>query len=314
MIDEEKDIISNAQSRILDLFAELDDKELKTLEQWLGSKKYRKDLENKKSIIRSDKLLQKIGDTIKEMVPFEAELPSENIMLPTVGDQADCNQVNTRHVDEFLYDEEQVDELVKDGKLSRHYCLDCNSQNIKELNLISHSMSRVQLQYIFKVLLPKDLEDKQILDVGSRFGGILYSAYYFTNASNIIGIEMNKECCEIQEKIIKQFGMDKNRIKIVHSDVTDKDDLVKKSNICIMNCFDFFIPTEDHKKLWYFFKKHLTKGSYIVLNRSIADTLTALDMFEEFIDWLSICRPFQLENEIFFDVEDLHEIFLYVVN
>lgn len=89
------------------------------------------------------------------------------------------------------------------------------SSNIifQELTFISHSKSRVQLQYIFKVLLPKDLECKVILDVGSRFGGVLYGAYYYTNASKIIGIELNKECCEIQEKVIAQFKMDNNRIQ-----------------------------------------------------------------------------------------------------
>lgn len=35
-------------------------------------------------------------------------------------------------------------------------------------------MSRQALQYIFKVLLPKDLEDKQVLDVGSRLGAVIF--------------------------------------------------------------------------------------------------------------------------------------------
>lgn len=35
-------------------------------------------------------------------------------------------------------------------------------------------MSRQQLQYIFNVLLPNDLEEKQILDVGSRLGAVIY--------------------------------------------------------------------------------------------------------------------------------------------
>ncbi|XP_063529070.1 uncharacterized protein LOC134740499 [Cydia strobilella] len=314
MFVEESEDISNAKSRLLDVFADLDDDELKTMEQWIGSKQFKKDLENKKSIKQSDEVLYKIADVIKGMVPFEAEMASEKIEFPVEGDAADCNRANTRHVDEFLYDEEQVQELVKEGKLSRHYCLDCNSQNIKELTYISHSKSRVQLQYIFKVLLPKDLECKQILDVGSRFGGVLYGAYYYTNASKIIGIELNKECCEIQEKVIAQYKMDKNRIQVINSDVLNKGDIVKKSDVCIINCLDFFVSTEEHKRLWYFFKEHLTKGSYVVLDRSVADTLQPLDMFDEFADWLSVSKPLQLENEILFDVEDLHELYLYTVN
>ncbi|XP_047986828.1 uncharacterized protein LOC125226782 [Leguminivora glycinivorella] len=305
--------IINAKSRLLDVFADLDDDELIAMEQWIGSKQYKKDLENKKSLIKSDEAITKIVDVIKGMVPFEAEMASEKIEYPIVGDAADCNKVNTRHVDEFLYDEEQVQELVKDGKLSRHYCIDCNSQNIKELTYISHSKSRLQLQYIYKVLLPKDLECKLILDVGSRFGGVLYGAYYFTNASKIVGIELNKECCEVQEKIISQFKMGK-RIQVVNSDVLNKGDLVAKSDVCIINCLDFFVSTEEHKRLWYFFKEHLKKGSYVVLDRSIVDTLQPLDIFDEFADWLSVSKPMQLENEILFDVEELHQLYLYIVN
>ena len=88
-------------------------------------------MKNKKALKNSENLLKKIGISIKKIVPFEAEMASENIVPPTVGDQSDCNKVNTCHVDEFLYDESEVDQLVKKGKLQRHYCLDCNSRNIK---------------------------------------------------------------------------------------------------------------------------------------------------------------------------------------
>lgn len=58
-------------------------------------------------------------------------MDSETIIPPTVGDQADCSTVNTCHVDAFLYDEEEVENLVKEGKLKRFYCLDCHSRNVK---------------------------------------------------------------------------------------------------------------------------------------------------------------------------------------
>lgn len=92
------------------------------------------DLEIKKSLINSAKLLKRIGGSIKKMIPFEAEMSTENITPPSVGDQADCNKDNTCHVDEFLYDEKQVEELVSKGKLKRQYCMDCSSRNIKVSN------------------------------------------------------------------------------------------------------------------------------------------------------------------------------------
>lgn len=88
------------------------------------------DLNEKKSLLDMEKKLVKIGNTIKLLVPFEAEMASETIVLPTVGDQADCTEVNTCHVDEFLYDVDEVEKLAKKGKLKRQYCLDCNSRNI----------------------------------------------------------------------------------------------------------------------------------------------------------------------------------------
>lgn len=86
------------------------------------------DLERKRCLLNSEKKLKKIGDTLKKI---ETEMPSENITPPTVGDQSDCNKINTIHVDEFVYDEDDVEKLVKKGKLKRHYCVDCNSRNVK---------------------------------------------------------------------------------------------------------------------------------------------------------------------------------------
>ncbi|CAH0399997.1 unnamed protein product [Chilo suppressalis] len=309
----EDDVIS-AKGRLLELLTELNDFELDTIEKWICSNSYKKELEAKKKMKISEKCLIDIGETIKQIIPFEAEMPSENIVPPTVGDQADCNATNTCHIDEFLYDQDAVHELVKEGKLQRHYCLTCNSRNIKDLTLISHSMSRQALQYIFQVLLPKELEDKQVLDVGSRIGAVLYGAYYFSRAGSIVGIEMNKECCDVQQRIINQYAMDNNRIKVINSDVMERSDVVQNSDVIIINVLDFFVDIEKHKQMWYFFKKYIKKGSYLVCNRSMADTLGYLDMFEELMDWLSICNPSQLENEVFFDVEDCSELFLYTVN
>lgn len=142
----------------------------------------------------------------------------------------------------------------------------------------------------------------------------LLQAYYLTNASKLVGIEMNKEFCEVQEKIINQYTMDIDRIKVIHSDVMDRPDVVECSDVFIINVFDFFVNTEKHKELWYFFKNHFKNGSYLVVNRSMAETLGHLDMFEEFMDWLTICKPYQLENEIYFDIEDFSELYLYTIN
>lgn len=142
----------------------------------------------------------------------------------------------------------------------------------------------------------------------------IFQAYYFSNASTIVGIEMNKEFSEVQDRIINQYSMDNNRIKVVHSDVMDRVDVVTSSDIVVINILDFFVDNEKQKDMWYFFKKNINKGSYVVCNRSIEETLMNLDVVEEFLNWLSICKPNQLENEIFFNIEDCNDLYLYTVN
>ncbi|KAI5646367.1 hypothetical protein NE865_01829 [Phthorimaea operculella] len=310
--DDEVELV-NAKKVILDQFANLNDNQLNVVEQWISSKSYKDDLKNKNALIKAEKKLSKIAEFIKPRVPFEAELKSESIEPPTVGDQADCTKVNTCHIDEFLYEEEEVDELVKEGKLKRHYCLDCNSRNTEDLIFISHSMSKKHIQCIYKFYLPSDLEGKQILDVGSRLGVVLYGAYYFSNASTIVGIEMNKELCELQESVISKYSMDKNRIKVICSDVMDTPDIVAESNVITINVLDFFVSTEKQKEMWHFFKKHIKKGTYLICNRAMDETLEGLDISEEFWDWLDICKPQQLENEIFFSDEDIQSMYMYLV-
>ena len=43
---------------------------------------------------------------------------------------------NTIYVDAFLYDDERFDELCDDGKLSRNYCTNCGSHDVKPLGKV----------------------------------------------------------------------------------------------------------------------------------------------------------------------------------
>ena len=47
---------------------------------------------------------------------------------------ADCTSMTTLHVDAFLYDDEAIDDLVEEGKLSRHYCKKCGSHQVAALS------------------------------------------------------------------------------------------------------------------------------------------------------------------------------------
>ncbi|XP_011557087.3 uncharacterized protein LOC105387971 [Plutella xylostella] len=305
----------SVKTRILKIFQDLDEGELSEIKDWICNQSYQKDLENMRKLNETDNKLVKIGKAIKKIVPLSAELPDENIAPPTAGDQSDCTVANTCHVDGFLYDDDETEQLVKKGLLKRYYCLDCHSRNIKDLIFISHSMSRITMQYTFKVLLPRDLDEKQILDVGSRFGNILYGAYYLTNASHIIGVEINQKFCDIQKQIMSKFSIDSNRVKMINSDIMECQDIISNSDIIILNALDFFVDTEQHRQIWKFCKKSFKKGSYLVTTRCVTELLESLNICEELSDWLTICKPCQLENEILFDTDDLVdiELFLYIV-
>ena len=54
------------------------------------------------------------------------------------------------------------------------------------------------MEFIFVSLLP-NLDGKRVLDIGSRLGALLYGAYLFSTAKEIVGLEMNKDFCDMAE-------------------------------------------------------------------------------------------------------------------
>lgn len=75
-----------------------------------------------------------ISDYVKTIVQGNGVLPSENIIQPTKGENADCAPDTTVHVDAFLYSDSDIDDLVGEGKLSRNYCKACGSHNVAPLS------------------------------------------------------------------------------------------------------------------------------------------------------------------------------------
>jgi len=99
-------------------------------------------------------------------------------------------------VDGFLFDDDDIEELCEQGVIHRNYCADCHSQNIKplsktslspfssfeftnpllfvHLDFISHSVSNMDLRFIFQECLGDKLKGKVFVDIGSRLGSTLY--------------------------------------------------------------------------------------------------------------------------------------------
>ena len=51
-----------------------------------------------------------------------------------ISQNADMNQETTVHVDAFLFDQEDIDRLCDEGKLSRNYCCSCGSHSTAPLS------------------------------------------------------------------------------------------------------------------------------------------------------------------------------------
>jgi hypothetical protein len=76
----------------------------------------------------SDKILRDIVVELRSKLPLHSVLPSEKIFVPTYGDNSNCLPECTLHVDAFLYDDDDVEELVEQGQISRNFCCDCGSR------------------------------------------------------------------------------------------------------------------------------------------------------------------------------------------
>ncbi|PRD26841.1 UNVERIFIED_CONTAM: hypothetical protein NCL1_36992 [Trichonephila clavipes] len=71
--------------------------------------------------------LRTIAEDIKSLVPTEAIFPSEQINHSNIGNLPQTGNEPIIHVDSFLFEDDQIDALVEEGKLSRNYCKNCGS-------------------------------------------------------------------------------------------------------------------------------------------------------------------------------------------
>lgn len=257
--------------------------------------------------------MRQIAEYLRPMVPVNAVFPSESILVPKQGENADCDPATTVHVDAFLYDDEAIDELVEQGRLSRSYCKACGSHDTAPLTFISHSASARRAEFIFREMVPY-LKDKSVLDVGSRLGVMLYAAHAFTPANPIIGVEMNPDLCQIQETAIKHFHME-DRIKVINANVLAVPDLVASSDIVILNnVFEFFTPEQEQVALWQFLRRTIKKGAILVTVPSLEDSLKNLQTGIVISEWVKqryVTDP--LAYSFVLDHEELTELCSYEV-
>ncbi|XP_040189172.1 uncharacterized protein LOC120920870 isoform X2 [Rana temporaria] len=220
----------------------------------------------------------------------------------------------TLHVDAFLYDDDTVDALCEEGKMSRIYCMSCGSRKTAPLDFISHSFSLVELKFLFQQLLP-DLSGKTLVDVGSRLGAVLYAGCVYSSASKLQGVEINAEFCQLQEKIIKKYDFT-DRIQVYHSDICCQPSLLHYADVVVLhNVFEYFLDKEKQIKAWTFVMENVRKtGSLIVAVPSLEESLDKLQMNIQLDKWV---EKVKLNPDIYTgsetDEETIRQIHLYRV-
>lgn len=312
-----------AQSEFSSFLGRIKPKDVAPFLQWVQeSFSTEKDADEKPKFIRDAyEVINEIRHCLAEKIPTGGQLDSEKIDYPKLGFDSDCNKTNTAHVDCFLFDEDDVQDLVEKGKLTRTYCLDCGSRNTKPLTFISHSLAPAQLEFAFTQLVPLKAQEKNfnLVDIGSRLGAVIYSASLFSaGRTKVTGIELNSDLCKLQEEMIKDFELP--NINVVCSDVREQKDVIQTADMIVMNnVFSFFMSVEEQVSCWEFMKSNAKKGCFILHNPNIKDILSHLVDKLSFTvdDWLEEittekdCASFAMDNENLF--EDCQSLHLYKV-
>nr|XP_029532053.1 uncharacterized protein LOC115139017 isoform X2 [Oncorhynchus nerka] len=294
---------SDGKKEIVRLLSRVNSKDLPRLIDWMKNSDEVDDglIDNQKVI------LQSISEDLRACLPLEAVLSSESLAIQ----KTQQNPQPTLHVDAFLYDEDTVDTLCEEGKMSRNYCLNCGTRRTAPLDMspiehvwdaldgrvslpdsvphpdsiqqlctaikefISHSFSILELQFLFQHVLP-DLTGRLVVDVGSRLGAVLYGGYLYSSAVRLVGVEISAEFVRLQNMAVDKYGFS-DRIQVIHGDISTQDSLLQNADVLIMNnVFEYFLQPNDQIKAWYFIVHNFRKkGALLVTVPSLQEALSS---------------------------------------
>ncbi|XP_077118924.1 uncharacterized protein LOC143774992 isoform X1 [Ranitomeya variabilis] len=299
--------VAEAQNAVLTLLGQVTPSALPKVIQWMKTSSEVEEL----TTSNSDVLLHNIADDLRNCLPVEAMVISEKEVM----EEIQRLQRPTLHVDAFLYNDDAVDSLCEDGKMSRNYCMSCGSTKTAPLDFLSHSFSILELRFLFHHVLP-DLSGKTVLDVGSRLGAVLYAGYIYSSASKLEGVEINAEFCELQEKIINKYNFS-DRIQVHHSDICSQKTLLHQADVVVLNnVFEYFLNKEEQMKAWIFMYENVRKkGCLVVTVPGLKESFTKLQMNLQLDQWV---EEIEVDINLFVgpdtDQEALSDIHLYKVH
>lgn len=282
--------------------------------------------EKKKSIASSStrrqlQLMEDLKLFLRSRVGVSGVLSSEGVRKDVGGAFApNDNVAGMVPVDAFLWDDDDVDDMVDEGKLKRFTCTTCGSSaGVKEVEFISHSLSLDELIYLFKGLLPAIVPplppSYTLVDVGSRLGCVLFGAIYLGGAARAVGIEMNGDLCNLQRDAVSAFQASLSAatsaasaatsqstessssaaaarsssgpISIVHSNVSEALSTLNAADVVVLhNVFQFFHEPAEARKLWQQVVPAIKSGAVIVASPDLKEQIAAAEMIDaqEFID------------------------------
>ncbi|XP_048340749.1 uncharacterized protein LOC125426482 isoform X2 [Sphaerodactylus townsendi] len=257
-----------------------------------------------------DVLLRSIAEDLRHFLPTNAMLASEHFAIQKLHQQTKP----TVHIDAFLYDDDIIDTLCEEGKMSRNYCLTCGSHQTAPLEFISHSFSLMELKFLYRHVLP-DLTGKMVVDIGSRLGAVLFGGYFYSSASQIYGVEMNADFCHLQEVIVAKYQLSE-RIKVLNADIRTQASLLQKADVVVMNnVFEYFLDKEEQARSWEFINQNIKKkGSLLVTVPSLGESLSDFQVDIQLSQWVEeipLLYDVFLEEDA--DREALKQIYLYKI-
>ncbi|KAJ8390780.1 hypothetical protein AAFF_G00099120 [Aldrovandia affinis] len=258
-------------------------------------------------------VLQSIAEDLRACLPVEAMLPSESLAI----EKAQQNPKPTVHVDAFLYDEEAVDSLCEEGKMSRDYCLHCGSHRTAPLGFISHSFSALELRFLFQNVLP-DLSGKVLVDVGSRLGAVLYGGCLYSSAAQLVGVEISAEFTELQRMVVEKYGFT-DQVQVIHADICTQASLLQNADVVVMNnVFEYFLESNDQMRAWHCISQNVSrKGALLVTVPGVQESLAALQGSNEAIDIHQWLEELPLDYDVYLgrdtDTDSFKQIHLYRV-
>ncbi|XP_033918260.1 uncharacterized protein [Melopsittacus undulatus] len=246
-------------------------------------------------VTNNDVVLKNIAEDLRNRLPVEAMFNSEHQAVQKIHQ----HPLPMIHVDAFLYDDDFVDSLCEEGKMSRSYCTECGSYKTASLEFISHSFSLMELKFLYQHVLP-DLTGK---------------GYLYSSASQLYGVEMNADFCQLQEMMITKYEFI-DRIKVIHADICTQASLLQKADVVVMNnVFEYFLDRQEQARAWEFVACNVRKrGSLLVTVPSLTESLSKVQtdiQLGQWVEEMQLNYDMYVEKDV--DREALEQIHLYKI-